>query len=104
MALQQNLWKLSHGANSMRNNITAFQHPTIKRKIRRAIWLAKLEVTKERKKNSRKLHHAVQYVQNRKGNNILRIDYNSAGFLTVWGDLCRNITPMVVEAMGLVYE
>lgn len=83
----------------MRNNITALKHPTIVRKIRRAIWLAKLAahaIEKGLPEPSDYYRHAKQhYVQNRHGNAIMRVDYSTYTGLTVWGDQSRNITDMV---------
>jgi hypothetical protein len=87
----------------MRNNITALQHPTIKRKIRRAIWLAKLAAHAEARglpePADYRRHTKQHYVTNRKGKNILRVDYNYITGLTVWGDQSRNITSMVKAAL-----
>lgn len=84
----------------MRNNITALQHPTIKRKIRRALWLAKLECLKEQR-DGNPFACGRQYVQNRHGHNIMRVDYWPLTGIKVWGDQSRNITSMVVAALGL---
>lgn len=82
----------------MRNNITALKHPTIVRKIRLAIWLAKLEAIRKHK-DGYSFSRGKQYVENRKGHNIMRvdwcIDFNGYGSLVVWGDQSRNITSMV---------
>lgn len=82
----------------MRNNITALKHPTIVRKIRRAIWLAKLEAMRKHKDGCI-FSRGKQYVENRKGHNIMRVDWciniNGYGALVVWGDQSRNITGMV---------
>lgn len=90
----------------MRNNVSALRHPTIQRKIRHAIWLAKLEAMRNYKADKHKLfNRGKQYVQNRHGHNIMRVDWNIsvAGqqWLTVWGDQSRNITAMVKEALGI---
>lgn len=83
----------------MRNNITALKHPTIVRKIRRAIWLAKLAahaIEKGLPAPSDYRRHAKQhYVQNRHGRNVMRVDYSTRTGLTVWGDQSRDITDMV---------
>lgn len=82
----------------MRNNITALKHPTIVRKIRRAVWLAKLEAMRNHK-DGHSFSRGKQYVENRKGHNIMRVDWciniNGCGELVVWGDQSRNITDMV---------
>lgn len=77
----------------MKNNITMLSHPTIQRKIRNAIWLAKLEALST-KKDARKV-----YVQNRKGNNIMRVDVSKDLQITVWGDCSRNISDMVMASL-----
>lgn len=83
----------------MKLNITSLNHPTIVRKIRRAIWLAKLAahaIEKGLPEPSDYRRHAKQhYVQNRRGRNIMRVDYNTHTGLIVWGDESRNITDMV---------
>ena len=76
----------------MHNNASALQHPTMQRKIRQALWLARLE-HKATGKRSR------QYVPNRHGRLIMRLDLGADG-ITVWGDLSRDITGMVATAMG----
>ena len=80
----------------MRTNINALKHPTIVRKIRRAVWLAKLAahaIEKGMVEPSDYHRHAKQhYVQNRHGQNIMRVDYSTYTGLTVWGEESRNIT------------
>lgn len=90
----------------MRNNIAALRHPTIQRKIRHAIWLAKLEAYRfkaEDKGTCASSWSGRQYVQNRKGHNIMRVDFRVSGWLsqslTVWGDQSRNITNMVLQSL-----
>lgn len=82
----------------MRNNITALKHPTIARKIRRAVWLAKLEAMRKHK-DGHSFSRGKQYVENRKGHNIMRVDWcidrHGISALVVWGDKSRNITNMV---------
>lgn len=91
----------------MKNNITALQHPTIQRKIRHAIWLAKLEAYAARRYDMQ-LHgietrnnRGIQYVANRKGHNILRVDWYTIGGLWVYGDQSRNVTHLVKQALGI---
>lgn len=87
----------------MRNNITALMHPTIQRKLRRAIWLAKLaakSIEKGIPEPSDYWRHTKQhYVQNRLGRNIMRVDYYISIGFCVWGDGSRNITKMVEDAL-----
>lgn len=77
----------------MRNNITMLNHPTMQRKIRSAIWMAKLQA-KATGKAAKQF-----YVQNRHGNNIMRVDVSPSLEVTVWGDCSRNITDMVVASI-----
>ena len=77
----------------MKNNITALNHPTIQRKLRNAIWLAKLEA-KASGKTAKQF-----YVENRHGCNIFRVDVSADMQLTVWGDCSRNITAMVMQSI-----
>ena len=84
----------------MRNNITALKHPTIVRKIRRAIWLAKLEAhakVRDCRKAQKGIaqYRGTQYVENRKGHNIMRVDWYYGSGVVVYGDQSRNITNMV---------
>lgn len=74
-------------------NVTSLQHPTIKTKIKRAIWLAKLESVK----NGR----GTQYISNRNGHNIIRIDYYYHSGIVAYGDQARNITNTIKQALGL---
>lgn len=87
----------------MHNNITALQHPTIKRKIKRAIWLAKLAAYAQAKgmpePTDYRRHAKQHYVSNRKGRVIMRVDYSVNSGVTVWGDCSRNITALVLGAL-----
>lgn len=81
-------------------NITSLKHPKIQRKIRRAIWLARLEATKKRIDNqATDWVRGWQYVTNRKGHNIMRVDWNidkdGTERLVVWGPYYHQITKMV---------
>lgn len=75
----------------MKNTITQFSHPTVVKQIRRALWLARLEQAKTGK-DSR------QYVQNRKGNNYLRISVHSDRSVVIYGDCSRIVTDKVLTA------
>ena len=75
----------------MRNNITALNHPTMQRKLRNAIWFAKMEA----KQNG----HGREYIENRSGDAVMRVDVFADGSLRVWGDQSRNITQMVVDSI-----
>ncbi len=74
-------------------NVTALQHPTMQRKLKNAVWLAKLASVK----NGR----GTQYVANRKDNNIIRIDYYYHAGIVAYGDQSRNITNTIKQALGL---
>ena len=84
----------------MRNNSTALAHPTMQRKLRYALWLAKLEAMQKHKRGA-VAARGTQYIQNRKGHNVMRLDWNVCTGVTVWGDQSRNITGMVCKALGL---
>jgi hypothetical protein len=77
----------------MKNNITMLNHPTMQRKLRNAIWLAKLQA-KATGKTAKQF-----YVQNRNGQNIMRVDMSADLQLTVWGDCSKNITSMVEASL-----
>lgn len=84
----------------MHNNISALRHPTIQRKIRQAIWLARLAAYADKKKTGTSGISKHNYVQNRHGQNIMRIDYYTNGGLVVYGDQARNITAMIQKALA----
>lgn len=72
---------------SRANNATSTQHPTLIRKVRIAALRAIMAQGKKRigMKSSR-------YVQNVKGNNIMRVDAWADGPIIVYGANARNIT------------
>lgn len=77
----------------MKNNITMMSHPTMQRKIRNAIWLSKIQA-KATGKTAKQF-----YVQNRNGQNIMRVDVSPSLEVTVWGDCSRNVTSMVLDSI-----
>ena len=77
----------------MKNNITMLNHPTMQRKIRNALWMAKMTV----KLTGRAAKQF--YIQNRFGRNIMRLDMAADGQITVWGDCSRNVTRMVLDSI-----
>mgnify|MGYP003466138365 CR=1 FL=1 len=77
----------------MKNNITMLNHPTMQRKIRNALWMAKMTV----KLTGRPAKQF--YIQNRFGRNIMRLDMAADGQITVWGDCSKNITAMVESSI-----
>ena len=76
----------------MKNTITSFSHPTAQKQIRRALWLARLEQAKTGQ-------HAKQYVQNRKGNNYLRVSVHADRSVVIYGDCSRIVTDKVLTAI-----
>lgn len=56
---------------------TTFKHPTFQKHIRQALWLSKLESLKTGKR-------VVNYVQNRNGRNVLRIDVYDGKLTSVY--------------------
>lgn len=78
--------------------LTSLKHPTIAQKLKRAVWLAKLEAFAMLKKQGYP-QRAKQYVANRKGNNILRIDWHTTTGLTAYGDCSVNITHTIKQAL-----
>lgn len=56
---------------------TTFNHPTFQKRIRQALWLSKLESLKTGKR-------VVNYVQNRNGRNVLRIDVYDGKLTSVY--------------------
>jgi hypothetical protein len=63
---------------------TSFSHPTFQRKIKSALWLAKLES----KKTGQRI---VKYVENAKGLTVMRLDvYNERLTAAYVPGSCRN--------------
>lgn len=58
-------------------NITSFNHPTFQKRIRQALWLARMESKKTGKRS-------VQYVQNKHGRNVLRLDVYGGKLTSVY--------------------
>ena len=82
----------------MRNNAATFSHPETIRKIRAALWLARIEAVKKSKQTG-KAHMGTQYVRNRKGISYLRVSVgkDKRGFwVHIWGDQSRDITGLVL--------
>lgn len=76
----------------MRNNVTAFSHPEVIRKIRGALWIARIEAKKTGREGR-------QYIANRKGNNFLRVSAYADGSFRIWGDQSREVTPLILAAV-----
>lgn len=79
----------------MRNNPTAYQHPTIQRKIKIAALKAWFDGRK-----TKPSYRSKQYVANRHGNYIMRIDYSMKTGFTVYGDQSRNITNIITPIIS----
>lgn len=79
----------------MRNNPTAYKHPTIQRKIKIAAMRAWFQARKPNGKG-----FAKEYVANRNGWNIMRIDYVVGQGFRIWGDQSRDITAMIVPIIN----
>lgn len=93
----------------MYQNANTFSHPETVRKVRAALWVARMEAHKKAK--ARKAAGGIpcgeyaaegrQYVQNRKGRNYLRVSVYAAhdGTTTVrvWGDKARDVTALVLQ-------
>ena len=56
---------------------TTFANPTFQKNIRQALWLARMESKKTGKRS-------VQYVQNKHGRNVLRIDVYDGKLTSVY--------------------
>lgn len=74
--------------------ITSFSHPAFQRKIKSALWLAKLE---SKKTGCR----SVQYVQNRFGRNVLRLDVYDGKLTSVYasGSGSKDFVSIVLEVL-----
>jgi hypothetical protein len=73
----------------MRDNIAAYRHPTIVRKIRLAALRAFM-------RSGKTGQHERAYVANRKGHNILRVSYFPDSGFRVWGDNARDVSGIIV--------
>ena len=56
---------------------TTFANPTFQKRIRQALWLARMESKKTGKRS-------VQYVQNKHGRNVLRLDVYGGKLTSVY--------------------
>ena len=74
--------------------ITSFKNPAFQRKIKSALWLARLE---SKKTGCR----SVQYVQNRFGNNVLRLDVYDGKLTSVYasGHSSKDFAPMLKKIL-----
>ncbi len=78
---------------------TALMNPKFLKRIKRSVWLARLESIAKRKR-------ATVYVKNRKGNNALRIDYYPSGELVVFaaGMGMKNYASLIIDALDNGYS
>lgn len=73
---------------------TSFNNPRFTKKIRRSLWLAQMQAIKTKKRST-------EYVKNRKGNAVLRLDVLPSGELTVYASGCgmKNYASVVLKAL-----
>lgn len=73
---------------------TTFKNPTFQKRIRQALWLSKLESLKTGKR-------VVNYVQNRNGRNVLRIDVYDGKLTSVYasGHSSKDFAPMLQKIL-----
>ncbi|MGL5013072.1 MAG: hypothetical protein ACRC6V_02120 [Bacteroidales bacterium] len=73
---------------------TSFSNPTFIRRIRRALWLAKLQSLKTGKRST-------QYVVNRKGNSVLRLDVQGVTLQAAYASGCssKDFSAMINKAL-----
>lgn len=73
---------------------TTFANPTFQKRIRQVLWLSKLESLKTGKR-------VVNYVQNRNGRNVLRIDVYDGKLTSVYasGHGSKDFTPMLQKIL-----
>jgi hypothetical protein len=62
---------------------TSFSNPTFIRRIRRALWLAQLQSLASGKRST-------EYVKNRKGNNVLRLDVQGVTLQAAYATGCSS--------------
>lgn len=58
---------------------TSFLNPKFCKKVRRSLWLAQMQAIKTKKRST-------EYVKNRKGHAVLRLDVLPSGELTVYAN------------------
>lgn len=73
---------------------TSLSHPKFLKRIKRALWLAKLQSLKTGKRST-------EYVKNRKGNNVLRIDMFASGEMVCYiaGRGMNNYSAMITKVL-----
>lgn len=73
---------------------TSFLNPKFCKKVRRSLWLAQMQAIKTKKRST-------EYVKNRHGNAVLRLDVLPSGELTVYASGCgmKNYASIVLKAL-----
>jgi hypothetical protein len=73
---------------------TSLLNPKFLKRLRRSLWLAKLQSMKTGKRST-------EYVVNRKGNNVLRIDMLATGEMLCYiaGRGMQNYSAMIIKAL-----
>lgn len=74
---------------------TSFKHPTFIKRIKRALWLAKLQSLKTD-------YRCTEYVQNRNGRNVLRLDVKGNTLVAAYasGTGSKDYTAVINQAIG----
>ena len=73
---------------------TTFNHPTFQKNIRRALWLARME-------NKKTGWRAVQYVKNKTGLCVLRVEVYGGSLIGVYalGQSSKNLVTMLEKIL-----
>ena len=76
---------------------TSFTNPKFAKRIKRALWLAKLQSMKTGKR-------ATEYVVNRRGRNVIRLDVYPKGDMAAYASGCgsKDIAKMILKALDNV--
>lgn len=74
--------------------ITSFSNPKFIKRIRRSLWLAKLQSMKTNKRST-------EYVVNRNGRNVIRLDVYKDGSMSAYasGMGSKDISKMILRAL-----
>lgn len=73
---------------------TSLLNPKFAKRIKRALWLAKLQSMKTNKRST-------EYVQNRNGRNVIRLDVYKDGSMAAYasGMGSKDISKMILKAL-----
>jgi hypothetical protein len=73
---------------------TSFTNPKFAKRIKRALWLAQLSSMKTGKRST-------EYVQNRNGRNVIRLDVYKDGSLAAYasGSGSKDYSAMIIKAL-----